>query len=109
MIEAVIADPNIEVEGARILVGAATESGPAPTKDQKFADTVKSSWGRLSIPAKRDFLPEFVSLLTPDLKTRLRGHAGWRVGRKACCPVGADAGASSAQARIGEAGLHCLP
>ncbi len=86
VIEAVIADPNIEVEGARILVGAASDAGPAPTKDQKFADTVKSSWGRLSIPAKRDFLPEFVSLLTPDLKTRLRDMLDGELGAKPAAP-----------------------
>lgn len=82
VIEAVIADPNLEADAARIQVGVDRDAGPAPTKDQKFTNTVVDSWGRLSIPAKRDFLPQFLGLLTPDLKFRLRDMLDGELGRK---------------------------
>ncbi len=72
VIELVLEQPSVSVEGARIRLGIDSGKAPAPTPDVKFTNTISDSWGRLSTTAKREYLPRFVTMLTPDMKARLR-------------------------------------
>lgn len=72
VIELVLEQPSVSVEGARIRLGIDSGKAPAPTPDVKFTSTISDSWGRLSTTAKREYLPRFVTMLTPDMKARLR-------------------------------------
>lgn len=72
VIELVLDQPSVSVEGARTRLGIDSGKAPAPTPDVKFSSTISDSWGRLSTPAKREYLPRFVKMLTPDMKDRLR-------------------------------------
>jgi len=72
VIELVLDQPSISVDGARIRLGIDSGKAPAPTPDVKFTSTISDSWGRLSTTAKRDYLPRFVTMLTPDMRSRLR-------------------------------------
>lgn len=72
VIEALLADSNMSAEMARVRVGVDSEKVAPPTRDVKFTNTISDSWGRLSIAAKREYLPRFVSMLSEDQKTRLR-------------------------------------
>lgn len=73
VIEAVLENAHMDAAMARVQVGVDSESAaPPPTKDVKLTNTLSDSWGRLSIAAKREYLPRFVSMLTDDQKTRLR-------------------------------------
>ncbi|MBL4640648.1 MAG: hypothetical protein OSA41_05620 [Erythrobacter sp.] len=72
VIELVLDQPSISVDGARIRLGIDSGKAPAPTPDVKFTSTISDSWGRLSTTAKREYLPRFVTMLTPDMRSRLR-------------------------------------
>ena len=72
VIELVLDQPSISVDGARIRLGIDSGKAPAPTPDVKFTSTISDSWGRLSTTAKREYLPRFVTMLTPDMLSRLR-------------------------------------
>lgn len=72
VIELVLEQPSVSVEGARIRLGIDSGKAPAPTPDVKFTSTISDSWGRLSTTAKREYLPRFVTMLTPDMRGRLR-------------------------------------
>lgn len=72
VIQAILASPAVSVEIARVEVGIDQDKGRAPTKEEKFVGTITDTWERLSISAKREYLPTFVQSLTPDLKARLR-------------------------------------
>lgn len=72
VIEAILASPAVSADQARVAVGIDRPAGAVPTKDQKFTSTISDSWNRLSLGAKREYLPTLVQSLTPDLKARLR-------------------------------------
>lgn len=76
VIEALLADPEIGAEDARVLAGVDRPAGPPPSPHQKHHDAIVSAWGRLPLPEKRGFLPGFVEMLTPGLKAELRGLLG---------------------------------
>ncbi|MDZ4308412.1 ParB/RepB/Spo0J family partition protein [Allopontixanthobacter sp.] len=65
-------DKDMSADIARIRLRIDHEKVAPPTKDVKFASTISDSWGRLSIAAKREYLPRFVTMLTGDMKDRLR-------------------------------------
>lgn len=72
-IEALLADPEIGTDDARILAGVDRDTSAAPRRPlEKYRNQITNGWGRLSLADKREFLPNFVNLLTPDLKARLR-------------------------------------
>lgn len=64
--------PEASADEASAQAGVAASAAPAPTKDVKFTNTISDSWTRLSLGAKRDYLPRFVGLLTADMKVQLR-------------------------------------
>lgn len=72
VIEALIADQELSADDARVQVGLDTGKVAPPTKDVKFASTITDSWGRLTLGAKRAFLPEFAKLLTADMRQQMR-------------------------------------
>lgn len=73
VIERLLGDRELSVEGARVAVGIdLPDSGIKPAPDVKFTNAITGSWSRLSLSAKRDFLPQFVTLLTPGLRVQLR-------------------------------------
>lgn len=72
VIEALLADNELSADEARVQVGIDLPDGPAPVAYQKHFNAIEGGWSRLGVAQKRDFLPTFVGLLTPDLKQRLR-------------------------------------
>lgn len=72
VIDALLADPEIGADDARILAGINPPAVPPPTKDVKFTGTISDSWTRLSLNAQREYLPRFVNLLTDGQRKQLR-------------------------------------
>jgi hypothetical protein len=74
VIEALLADPEIGADDARIMAGVDRPEGAAatPVAHEKHFNALRGAWSRLGITEKRLYLPEFVSKLTPDLKVQLR-------------------------------------
>jgi hypothetical protein len=72
VIEALINDPEIgavdAIAGAR---GEAT-SKVEPVAYQKHFNAIDNNWSKLGVTEKRMYLPQFVALLTPDMKSMLR-------------------------------------
>ncbi|WP_143737016.1 hypothetical protein [Erythrobacter tepidarius] len=81
VIEALIADPEIGVEDAKIAAGV---GGPvplaAPVAHQKHYDAITGAWSRLSLEQKRQFVPKLVSMLTPEMKRVLRDRLNEELG-----------------------------
>ncbi|MFA6219630.1 MAG: hypothetical protein WC692_07595 [Erythrobacter sp.] len=82
VIEALLADPEIGVEDAKIAVGV----GPAvplatPVAHQKHYNAIEGAWSHLSIEQKRQFVPKLASMLsTPALKRALRDRLNEELG-----------------------------
>ena len=72
VIEALLANPEIGADDARIAAGVDAERGVAPTPAQKHTNAIDNGWSRLSLSEKRRYLPRFVEKLTPDMKAQLR-------------------------------------
>ncbi len=72
VIEALLADPEIGADDARILVNVDRAKVAPPTKDVKFTNTISDSWGRLTLGAQREYLPRFVGMLTDGQRKQLR-------------------------------------
>ena len=72
VIEALLADPEIGTDDARILAGVDRAGGRAPMPHEKHFNAIEGGWSRLGLGHKRAFLPKFVASLTSDLKARLR-------------------------------------
>lgn len=72
VIEALLADPEIGAEDARILAGVDSAGGVAPLPYQKHFDAITGGWSRLGTSEKRRFIPKIVEMLSPDLKRELR-------------------------------------
>ncbi|ALG60869.1 MULTISPECIES: hypothetical protein [Citromicrobium] len=72
VIEALLADPELGADDARIAAGVDAERGVAPTPAQKHTNAIDNGWSRLSLSEKRRYLPRFVEKLTPDMKAQLR-------------------------------------
>lgn len=74
VIEALLADPELSADEARVKIGLGkTVAQATPVEHQKFFNQIKGGWGRLNTSLKRQFLPEMAALLdTPGLKRELR-------------------------------------
>lgn len=74
VIEALLADPEIGADDARISAGVDLPDGPAatPVAHQKFYNQIVGGWDRLGNPQRTQFLPQFAALLTDGQKRDLR-------------------------------------
>lgn len=73
VIEALLADPEIGVEDAKIAAGAGSAVPLAtPVAHQKHFNAIEGAWSRLSLDQKRQFVPKLASMLTTDMKRALR-------------------------------------
>lgn len=74
VIEALLADPELSADEARVKVGLGKAGpGATPVVHQKFYDQIVGGWGRLTIQQQRDFVPTIATMLdTPGLKRELR-------------------------------------
>lgn len=72
VIEAILADPELSADVARVQVGLDQPAGPTPLPHQKHFNAILGGWSHLGKAQKREFLPQFVRHLTPGLKAELR-------------------------------------
>jgi len=73
VIEALLADPEIGADDAKIAAGLAGASAQAtPVAHQKFYNQIIGGWDRLGNPERTRFLPKFAALLTEGQKRDLR-------------------------------------
>lgn len=70
-IDALLGDPEIGTDDARILAGVDKPGRPA-MPHEKHMNAILGGWSHLGLSHKREFLPAFVRQLTPELKSRLR-------------------------------------
>ncbi|WP_086733742.1 hypothetical protein [Erythrobacter colymbi] len=81
VIEALLADPEIGVEDAKIAAGAeAFAAKVEPVAHMKFVFAVESNWKRLTIPQQREQLPRIAAMLTPEMKRALRDRLNEELG-----------------------------
>ena len=81
VIEALLADPEIGVEDAKIAAGAGTTVPLAtPVAHHKHYNAIEGAWSRLSLDQKRQFVPKLASMLTPDMKRALRDRLNEELG-----------------------------
>ncbi len=81
VIEALLADPEIGVEDAKIAAGAGTTVPLAtPVAHQKHYNAIEGAWARLNIEQKRQFVPKLASMLTSDMKRSLRDQLNAELG-----------------------------
>lgn len=73
VIERLLGDPELSADGARVAVGIDAEpSGAAAQPQEKFFSQIDGGWSRLNLGQRREYLPRFVGLLTPDMRRQLR-------------------------------------
>lgn len=73
VIEALLADPEIGVEDAKIATGLeGFRPDATPVAHQKHYNAIEGAWSRLSLDQKRQFVPKLASMLTPEMKRALR-------------------------------------
>lgn len=80
VIEALLADPEIGAEDARILAGVDRPAGPTPPAYQKHFNAIEGGWSRLGTAERRQFIPKIVSMLAPDMKRELRDRLNAELG-----------------------------
>lgn len=81
VIEALLADPEIGVEDAKIAVGVGAAVPLAtPVAHQKHYNAIEGAWSRLSLDQKRQFVPKLASMLTPEMKRALRDRLNEELG-----------------------------
>jgi hypothetical protein len=82
VIEALLADPEIGVEDAKIAAGVGAAVPLAtPVAHQKHYNAIEGAWSRLSLDQKRQFVPKLASMLnTPALKRALRDRLTQELG-----------------------------
>lgn len=80
VIEALLDDPEIGADDARIMAGVNRPAGPAPLPYQKHFDAITGGWSRLGLTEKRQFLPTLANLLTVDMKRELRDRLNRELG-----------------------------
>ncbi len=92
VIEALLADPELSADEARVKIGLGkTVAQATPVEHQKFFNQIKGGWGRLNTSLKRQFLPEMVALLdTQGLKREMRDLLTEQLGDKASGPAPSD-------------------
>ncbi len=72
VIEALLADPEIGADDARVLVGIDSAGGATPVPYQKHYNAIEGGWSRLGEAEKRRFLPTMARMLPPGMKRELR-------------------------------------
>jgi ParB family transcriptional regulator, chromosome partitioning protein len=73
VIEALLADPEIGADDARITAGVNEPAGPTPVAYQKHLNAIEGGWSRLSVEVRNRFVRDKLpSLLTPGQKRELR-------------------------------------
>ncbi len=81
VIEALLDDPEIGVEDAKIIAGAGrAEPDATPVAHQKHYNAIEGAWSRLSLDQKRQYLPKLASMLTPEMKRVLRDRLNEELG-----------------------------
>ena len=82
VIEALLADPELSAEGARVQAGIVGDGVKiAPGHFDKFTGQIKTGWGRLNLQQRRAFVPEIAALMhTPELKRELRDRLNEELG-----------------------------
>lgn len=81
VIEALLADHEIGVEDAKIAAGLeGFRPDATPVAHQKHVNAIVGGWSRLDLTQKRQFIPHFAALLTPDLKRALRDQLNEELG-----------------------------
>lgn len=80
VIEALLADPEIGADDARVLVGIDSAGGAAPIPHQKHYDAITGGWSRLGTAEKRRFIPKIVEMLSPEMKRELRDRLNEELG-----------------------------
>ncbi len=79
-IEALLADPEIGVDDARIAAGIDAPTGPAPLPYQKHYNAIEGGWSRLGTAEKRRFLPKIAAMLPAEMKRELRDRLNAELG-----------------------------
>jgi len=88
VIEALLADPEIGADDARILAGVDVPAGRAPTKDEKALSAVVGNLGRLTAPQQKRYLPQIVQgLKNAEVKRQLRDILSRDLGEEAAGPA----------------------
>lgn len=81
VIEQLLANTEIGVEDAKIAAGLeGFRPDATPVAHQKHYNAIEGAWGRLSLDQKRQFVPKFASMLTPDMKRALRDQLNEELG-----------------------------
>ena len=73
VIDALLADKELSADEARVQAGVDRPEGPPPAAHQKFVNAVTSNIARLSLPQRREILPQIVKALGSEgVKRQLR-------------------------------------
>lgn len=81
VIEALLADPEINADDARISVGVDTAPGATPVAYQKHYNAIEGGWSRLGQADRNRFLRDkFITLLTKGQKRELRDKLNTELG-----------------------------
>lgn len=72
VIEALLADPELSADDARIIAGVDVAPGATPLPHMKHYNAIEGGWSRLSTSEKRRFLPKIAAMLPPEMKRDLR-------------------------------------
>lgn len=83
VIEALLDDPEIGADDARILAGVDAAAGPTPPAYQKHYNAIEGGWSRLGTAEKRQFLPRLTAMLSDGLKRELRDRLNEEIGDSA--------------------------
>ncbi|MCW3836012.1 hypothetical protein ACFQ1E_08170 [Sphingomonas canadensis] len=81
VIEALLGDPEIGADDARILAGVDRPAGAAPAPYQKHFNAMDGGWSRLGVAERKRWVREsLLPKLTPDMKRELRDRLNEELG-----------------------------
>ena len=81
VIEALLADPEMTADTARIRAGIDSPAGLKPSPEQKFADAVIGNLGRLNATQQKSHVDSIVGALkTDEVKRQLRDRLNQELG-----------------------------
>tara|TARA_R100001129_G_C5296701_1_gene241310 strand:- start:299 stop:1273 length:975 start_codon:yes stop_codon:yes gene_type:complete len=81
VIEALLADPEMSADAARISVGIDSPAGMKPTPEKKFADAVIGNLGRLNATQQKNHVDSIIGALkTDEVKRQLRDRLNEELG-----------------------------
>jgi ParB-like chromosome segregation protein Spo0J len=104
VIEALLADPEIGADDARIAAGVDRPAIPAPLPYQKHFNAIEGGWSRLGVGDRNRFLRDkFVTLLTEGQKRELRDRLNEELGVRDLEPtrVGVEQAANTLSEMVG--------